>query len=677
VVRSRWAWLALFASCAPACSLTDIVQVEVPRCDGQSDCDALNAFHEIDPATACELYQCRNAAMARGECRLGPRDLDEDGHAPAWCTGGDDCDDADPTSPEGGEELTPVLTGVDDTPSWLHWSTTISGSGTSACGLVPRSGVTYELGAVSHFDLVPTVPCGSAPVSADPVSVGFAQDAVADVTSPAIAAGCRVYSGGAVLTRPAAMNTVPGETCVSNDDCDDGVFCNGLEYCDPAVATGFGCVDGFLLRCGLLTGDLCDEAREICVGTAVSEESCPVLELASSSLGGDAWLAAAIRTGECPYGQLRIGWQSTDGTDLTLGRPGRDVLVRGDERRAPAFWGIDILGSGELRECSGGGRAGAPVLGVSSPSASTLEADPDARRRRPQGIVAWLAAPNCRQTGCASGIDFNADAVVDYTDTDPVGVELIGAWYEQSATTESPFWTTPTGDGGPVRLPTRTRGRSAPALVAVDAPRAGYLVAYGAESGGFVLRFVPAFEDPSEVTRTVEPYITPILGTSPKRTTPALASIGTEHHVERDAAALVDGVTIAPGAPDGDLLPILVAWLEDGELVAMRVALDLASDTLTTGTARTIASSGAVAQPSIAFGCGPECDGWSLAFTVDGEVRLAVIDEDGVRMGDVVEVGGTSASFPRPIPSETTVRVLFHDAGESAFVVSRGFCAPE
>ena len=56
-----------------------------------------------------------------------------------------------------------------------------------------------------------------------------------------------------------------GPRCATADECDDGVFCNGVELCDPghAEADDFGCVGG-LPPC---EGMLCSEASASCTDT--------------------------------------------------------------------------------------------------------------------------------------------------------------------------------------------------------------------------------------------------------------------------------------------------------------------------------------------------------------------------------------------------------------------------
>jgi len=57
--------------------------------------------------------------------------------------------------------------------------------------------------------------------------------------------------------------------CRGDVECDDGLFCNGAETCDPAnaAANTMGCVLGALVDCidGVdCTADSCDEERRAC-----------------------------------------------------------------------------------------------------------------------------------------------------------------------------------------------------------------------------------------------------------------------------------------------------------------------------------------------------------------------------------------------------------------------------
>src|SRR5690606_19987056 len=49
---------------------------------------------------------------------------------------------------------------------------------------------------------------------------------------------------GAIVTPDGGQQTVP--PCTSDADCDDGVFCDGAEVCDPSAqgADARGCVEG-------------------------------------------------------------------------------------------------------------------------------------------------------------------------------------------------------------------------------------------------------------------------------------------------------------------------------------------------------------------------------------------------------------------------------------------------
>ncbi len=54
------------------------------------------------------------------------------------------------------------------------------------------------------------------------------------------------------------------DVCTSHEECDDGLFCNGIERCNPSLADAdaMGCAPGTTLPC--LTGQLCNEALSRC-----------------------------------------------------------------------------------------------------------------------------------------------------------------------------------------------------------------------------------------------------------------------------------------------------------------------------------------------------------------------------------------------------------------------------
>ncbi len=53
------------------------------------------------------------------------------------------------------------------------------------------------------------------------------------------------------------------ETCATNADCDDGVFCNGEEICDPTVGSADGCAPAVNPAC--LASQTCDETTDECL----------------------------------------------------------------------------------------------------------------------------------------------------------------------------------------------------------------------------------------------------------------------------------------------------------------------------------------------------------------------------------------------------------------------------
>jgi len=53
--------------------------------------------------------------------------------------------------------------------------------------------------------------------------------------------------------------------CETDADCDDRLFCNGIEYCSPTDpnADGSGCVEAILETCR--EGEICDEGQDLCI----------------------------------------------------------------------------------------------------------------------------------------------------------------------------------------------------------------------------------------------------------------------------------------------------------------------------------------------------------------------------------------------------------------------------
>lgn len=679
---------APLATILASCSLLGIDKYELPPpCIADADCDALNDYQRIDPATARELWQCRERT---GECELRPRDDDDDDHA-AVGAGGDDCDDRDPNAfPGAPVVLTPVVSGV-AAPAWLRWGT----------DLPDGIAVSYAHQMGGGFDLLPA---GASSVG--PTSVGFATDAeLDDLTNAAIQLACPRSALEAPPPPPTGTptGTTPGVTCEAHAECDDGVLCNGYEQCAPmrSGADARGCVAGS----NPCVDMACDEAAQSCVRVGAVATGCTASDLATAHARADEHFAVVINSSGCPYGQARLGWLSTGALDSMRGMPGPNVLLRGDQRRAPAFYGLDLVGDAESALCSGGTRPEGAPLGIASPALAPLPADPGAERRRPQALIAWLAAPLCRAgsggcaragvagpctttTDCPSGFtctrsvctggpltDTDGDGTADYAEGQPVGVELLGAWLEQAPASGGAYpitWATASGGGVPERLGTRTSGVGAPAIAAVAEP-AGYVVAYGAEGGGIAVRFVPAFGDPPGVV-TGAPYPTQIEALDATRATPPLADVGDEEILPGGggAGALVDHVAVASGAPSGGA-PLLMAWLEGSALWAAR--LTLAPSGAITAAAPARLSPSATSPPGVAAGCGAGCEGWTVAWAEEGGARVLRLDVEGEALDTApVDLGGAPSGRPQPLTASGGVRVAFHDGATNAIVLSNSQC---
>lgn len=680
---------ALLATVLPACSLLGIDQYELPPpCTSDADCDALNDYQRIDPTTARELWQCRERT---GECIRRLRDDDDDGHA-SVAAGGDDCDDGDPNAfPGAPVVLTPIVSGV-AAPAWLRWGSDLSGG----------VAVSYAHQMGGAFDLLPADAS-----SVGPTTVGFATDAdLDDLVDAAIQLSCPRSAFEAPRAPPTGtpVGTTPGVTCESHAECDDGVLCNGYEECAP-MRTGAddrGCVQGGDPCLGLA----CDEAAERCVRVAAVASGCAIGDLATGHARADEHLAVLVNGSGCPHGQARLAWLSTGALDSMRGLPGANLLMRGDQRRAPAFYGVDLVSEPGRPLCTGGGRPDGAPVGVASPSIAPLSGDPGAARYRPQALVGWLAAPSCRARpgGCARAgtagscettadcpegftctrstcgggplTDTNGDGVADYGDDEPVVVELLGAWLEEAPTSGGAYpitWVTASGSGVPERLPTRAAGVGPPATAAVAAP-AGYVVAYGAEGGGIAVRFVPALGDPPGVVASA-PYPTPIAPLGGARSTPPIPDLGDEQILAGGGgvSAVVDHVVVATGAPSGDAAPLLMAWLEGSEVWTAR--LTLAASGAISAAAPVRLTSSATSPPGVAAGCGAGCEGWSVAWAEDDGVRLVRLGPDGVALDEApADLGGSPSGRPQPVTASGSARVAFHDEALSAIVMSNSQC---
>jgi hypothetical protein len=673
----------------PSCSLLGLNQLDRPQCTADSDCDVLNVHYRID-RDGCNLYQC---AEATGSCVRRDRDDDEDTFAAAIyegtiCAGGTDCDDNDATAHPGGE-LTPPMTLVAGLPrsSFVAWGTDLD----HTVGV----GYGHEDDTVG-FDVLPWANTGE-PLPATVVDCAAEMDLRRGSDDVALDIGCPSAVPAFTLPpEPDPADVTPGVTCEANEDCQSGTFCgDGFERCDPATLGGdaMGCHAAATAPPCDADDASCDEPRRFCTPRATM--AVQIVDLVPQHVRDDEWLAVAVANTGCQFGQLRVGWMTSSAADLPNGTPGPNVVLRAREELAPSGWGIDLVGRGSTGACTGGGREGGVPLGVASPALAVVrpEIGSAAPRRRPQGLVGWLAAPRCRGRGCVDAmdqpmqLDTNGDGTADYDDSMAVGVELLGVWHEQAPGTpgERPItWITPLGDGEPMRLPTRTSSARPPAVLAIRAARAGYVVAYPAEAGGIAARFVPAWGDPPGMVST-PPFATDLA--SAKRFTPPMTDLGTEALIGGED---VEGVVLATAPVDAesvaelpDEVTVFAAWLEGGHVRAAAWELDTTTGTITAGQAIDVSEDDGAGPPSIAAGCGYQCDGFSVAWPqeVGGDnvdVFLRRVGAGGAPLDSApMNLGGGIAADVHVITSGGAVRVAFHDRASDSLSITGGICPPE
>ena len=99
----------------------------------------------------------------------------------------------------------------------------------------------------------------------------------------------------ALLSAPSVAQTV--EPCRAHDDCDDGIYCNGVETCrvGDRSADPRGCLRGEPVRCDdriACTADRCDEDDQACRHEAPDADSdghgsAACREASGSPLGDD------------------------------------------------------------------------------------------------------------------------------------------------------------------------------------------------------------------------------------------------------------------------------------------------------------------------------------------------------------------------------------------------------
>jgi hypothetical protein len=632
------------------CSLLGLDTFMVPTCTTDDDCAALNASEGIDPASACELYQCIEAT---GECDRRRFDGDDDGIALARCAVLErDCDDGDPlTSAITALTISPLIEPV-AAPQWVHYA------------LGPNElAVSYPADdRRAAFDvLTPSLDVSP------PTLIGFMADRFdAAATAPIDESSAAIVSGAPETLSTAAPE--PATPVVNNDpplpmectehaQCYDDDFCNGYETCEPTsgMPDDRGC--RARLPSDALCPGSCDGTLERCVEPSAPVSTVPA-ELAAAYARDDEWFAVAIDERGCASGRVRLGYLTTGELDEVNGVPGPNVLSRGTDRRAPGYTGIDP--DGEARGCTGGRRAEGEPRGASSPAIASLPPDPANDRFRPQALAAWIADVHCRGTG-GSGCTPSPDAAI----------EVIGMWLEEApprAGSPRITWTTATGEGLPQTLEARTDDDVPPAIAPVA--RRGFVLAYAAAGGGIAMRFIPAWSDPAGVSG-VAPHGTS-LPSSPdtlRRPTAAIA-LGAEQII---GAAATSSVTIAVGRVTETTAELRVAWIEGGALELAAGTLTLSSGAFSIDEPTRI--SAAATAPALVYGadgvCGFGCGGYALAYRQGSSVMLQRFDDEGASVGAASSIG--AGSHPQPFIRGSSVHVAFYDT-QGAIVISSGVC---
>lgn len=150
------------------------------HCDGEERCHALLGCKPGEPVGCddgkpCTLDRCDEAARI---CVSVPRDLDGDGSVDSHCTGGDDCDDQNPSVSPASEEL--CGNSIDDNCSGEVDEASCVRAPYDDCSapLTLTQAGTYAFSTLGGLWQYPTT-CGFAPATSP-----FARDVVASVTVP-------------------------------------------------------------------------------------------------------------------------------------------------------------------------------------------------------------------------------------------------------------------------------------------------------------------------------------------------------------------------------------------------------------------------------------------------------------------------------------------------------------
>ena len=243
--------------------------------------------------------------------------------------------------------------------------------------------------------------------------------------------------------------------------------------------------------------------------------SCNFTEAVAASAGGD-FIVAAVDTEGCDPGLLRVGHLEE-----------HEVVLRRPPEHSNIGYGVDSDG-----KCTGLSRASG-TSGVARPAIAARAPE----RAYPQALLSFIAAPQ------------DLDACPEA----PSDVEVLGIFRESIENNPQIRWTSGTNDGVPQVLG-QTAGGGRPVVLATAAEEApGYVVAYGAASGGLALHFVDEFSfSPNDPYVLATPHTTEIRSTAPLAL--GVADVLFEDH-DVDQVALTEVVA-------DDHLRLGIAWIE-------------------------------------------------------------------------------------------------------------------
>nr|MBK7069190.1 hypothetical protein [Deltaproteobacteria bacterium] len=207
------------------------------------------------------------------------------------------------------------------------------------------------------------------------------------------------------------------------------------------------------------------------------------------------------------------------------------------------------------------------MRGASRPALAALDAE---GARPPEALAAWLARP-INAGGC--GAEANVEAM---------GVWLINRRDEMGMLRSAVRGT----DGGRPLVLGVTRGGARPAVATARAVgAAGYLVGYGAPTGGVALQYVPAFEVAAMTSDA------------------ALGAVPQALVVRGEGAGPGDQAALAPGAARADSVDVGVAWREgcDATGAVWFVVVRLGGGRLQARAAAVRLATAAAGAPSVAY----------------------------------------------------------------------------